>query len=734
MSISIIHDDKPMKRQTILQRSQGILSALSNCMPDFETRDAQTDLISQIAHITQNSLDKNTPNHVIAECPTGSGKSLSSLIPAKAFLDHLAAEHIDDVKVIYATATVSLQTQLLNDIDLLRNAGISIKSHVAVGRARFMCKKHAENIINEGQTAQEALSFADGIEDNVELPSESTNEFDKRKIKTLFTALEDGSWSGMKDDLSEAMSVNAKLWDKLKSDSNTCSPRCKYHSASECPFVENRQKMSEADIVVTNHSMLFTDLDHGRVLPPANKSLIIVDEGHKAFENFAKQQEVCMPMNKMLALTNKQSMHVINGISVLYTANKTTPEVSQQKLQSTFGELQKDLQDFTRMLESSYKHATQHKSRYEKDQGVWEMEVGDVHRYSMATTMGNIKSLIGSLHGWMSLAIDVGKKGKQDDVLDRIMATISNEIKTIEEAKATMEFFLNPEQNAPVALWCKSSDDGSGNLSLNGARVDMSQLMREKFWDQTKHCVLMSATLRVGGNFNRLCRQMGVDESVAYVTALPSPFEEAYHHSTLHLYPSMVEPNWQQTAIHSQQIASHTAGFMSYHDAGLLLVNSKKQLDEIVSMLPTDIQDIALIQGGSVSRQTLIKQHIERVRQGNKSLLIGMASFAEGLDLKGNLLTFVGISKLNFGHSSDPRTNAEAAHIKKLGGNPFEELILPETEKYLQQSVGRLIRSIKDRGEIAIFDSRLATKRYGSSLLNGLPNFYKQNNSQRYRA
>lgn len=724
-----------MKKITIQQRSEALLSKLSQFMPDFESREAQQRLIAGIAHITQNSMDEKTPRHMIAECPTGSGKSISSLIPAKAYLDSLHEDNIEDVRVIYATATVSLQNQLLKDIDLLKSAGIPINSHVAVGRARFFCKKHAQILTQSEQDNQEKLSFDDGIE-GFALPNDvvEITDVDKRKINTLFSALEDGRWTGMKDDLSEAMSVNAVLWDKVKSDANTCSSQCRFYGKETCPFVANRQKMGDADIIITNQSMLFTDLDNARVLPDVEKSLVIVDEGHHAFSNFAKQQDSSVAVNSLLTMSNKHSLFISNGIDLIYKQTKTRPEVSTQKIQSMFSELQNELTNFVRELDRCFKHATQHQNTFERAQGNWEMKIGDIHKYALVIPIENIEAIINKLQGWLSRAIEVGKKGDADDLLTSIMAKISEQLSTIEDAQKTLDYFLRAEQYAPIALWCRTTGENAGQITMNASRVDMSQLMREKFWDRVKHCVLMSATLRTNGQFDRICSQMGIDKTLAHVTALPSPFEDAYHNSTLHLYPNIPEPNWKDTRKHSQAVSDHTTEFMIYHHAGLLLVNSRKQMEEIVSLLPAHIASIALVQGGNVSRQILVKQHIERVESGNKSLLIGMASFGEGLDLKGDLLTFVGICKLNFGHSSDPRTNAESNHIKNIGGNPFQELILPETEKNLQQCVGRLIRSIKDTGEIAIFDSRCVTKGYGSSLINGLPNFYIQTNQMRASA
>ena len=721
-----------MPKNKIQKRSDAIIAKLAKFMPDYETREAQQRLINGIAHITENSTNKKEPNHLIAECPTGSGKSLSSLIPAKAFKEILSEAGHDDISIIYATATVSLQQQLIKDVELLQKAGVKISAHVAVGRARFFCKKHATNLMTLAAENQDALDFekGDDIDGDFDFPPEmnNINEGDKRKIDTLFKALDNGDWSGMRDDLSETLSINAQLWDKLRSDSNTCSSSCKFYSKHSCPFVKSRQSMEEADIVITNHALLFTDISRASVLPDIEKSMVILDEGHKAFDSFAAQQSSSVGIANLLKFSKKYSLLIANGMANLYKAAGNPAEASAQTVLNTFGELQRELSGFVTQLDSVFKHATAHQSKFEKDRGLWEMEAKHIHQYQLATSLSNIEGIASNIQGWMMRAVETAKKADLNESHDAVLAIMSEQIKVIEDTQKTVNYFLNADKYQPIALWCQSTGEGAMHYSLNASCIDMATPMKEQFWNRVKHCVLMSATLRTGGSFDRITNQLGVTKEMAYTLALPSPFEDAFNQSTLHLYPNFPDPDWRNTQSHSMAIANEVAGFMGYHQAGLLLVNSRKQMDEIVSMFPKHIASIALVQGGLVARKTLIEKHSKRIEEGQKSLLVGMASFAEGLDLKKELLTFVGICKLSFGQSSDPRTNAESKYLKTLGRNPFEEIILPETEKILQQSVGRLIRSINDRGEIAIFDSRCVKKQYGSAMINSLPNFYIQNN------
>lgn len=720
----ITYEVAKMNPKTISRRCDEILAKLSACMPNFEVREAQQRLMNGISHICAGKSLNNEKarKHIIAECPTGSGKSLSALIPAISYIEALRKEHIDDVRVVYATATVSLQNQLARDFELLEQAGVKVNYHTAVGRGRFICKKNANILLQKPTDTQESLSFDSGehlIEPIMDL---NIDENDVIAITHLMDALDKGIWSGMKDDLQAELSVKPKIWEKIKSNSHNCSKSCRHYSKESCPFVANRQRMSEADVVVTNQAMLFTDIDSALVLPDIEKSLVILDEGHKAFEIFAQQQEAAVNINSLTTLSGQLKHYICGTVDNIYKANGSEKKAPTQVVNQHLSELSNEVKMFSSSLNNAFQHATQHQNKLEKSQGIWEMNVNDVFQYQLHTPMSNMKNILNVLVDLLQGTLELAKKLEDDTAIDRGVSVISEQLAIISSSLDTFEYFLSPEKFEPVALWCQKSEKDK-YVSLNAACIDMSEQMKEVFWNRVKHCVLMSATLRIDNSFHRICSQMGVDRSMAYVVALPSPFKTAYENSNLYLYPDIPTPDWRDTISHSTEVAKCTAEFMNIHLGGLLLVNSRKQLEEIVSMLPNELADMALIQDGRVSRDALIKKHKERVMNKQKSLLIGMASFAEGIDLKGELLTFVGICKLHFGHSNGPRTKAEAKYINNNGGNAFEQLILPETERYLQQSIGRLIRSMSDRGDIAIFDSRCVKKSYGNRLIQCLPEF-----------
>jgi ATP-dependent DNA helicase DinG len=321
-------------------------------------------------------------------------------------------------------------------------------------------------------------------------------------------------------------------------------------------------------------------------------------------------------------------------------------------------------------------------------------------------------------------------KESEEELPAAPLTLIAQAHETLEKANELIGLFVK-EASDNVAMWyTRNNLDIPNNASLFSARINVSYQMRDRLWERCHHAIVMSATLSTQGNFNQFFHESGLPSNITISEQYSSPFVDAFHNSSLHLYPNMADVDWRNETAHSLEIVNETREFMQYHRAGLLIFVSRRQMEEVVSLLPKDLKDIALVQQSS-SKNQLIADHRKRIDEGKSSLLIGLASMSEGLDLKGGYLTFVGIAKLSFGASQSPRLQAESKLIDANGGSSFQMLTLPKAELALQQSVGRLIRSITDTGEVAIFDNRLIKKRYGSSLLSSLPPFYRVYNQGR---
>lgn len=208
----------------------------------------------------------------------------------------------------------------------------------------------------------------------------------------------------------------------------------------------------------------------------------------------------------------------------------------------------------------------------------------------------------------------------------------------------------------------------------------------------------------------------GVPRESEYLRVM-SPFD--FQNKGRLLIPDMTaEPN--QVEQHTKEIVAYLNDNIDVDGASLVLFSSRRQMEEVAQAVSDVIKDIMLIQGEQ-SKRVILDSHKARIDDGKGSLLFGLASFAEGVDLPGNYLTSVYIAKIPFAVPDDPVEATLAEWIQKRGGNPFMEITIPDASLRLVQATGRLLRSEKDAGDIHILDKRLKTKRYGSQLIQSLP-------------
>jgi ATP-dependent DNA helicase DinG len=237
-------------------------------------------------------------------------------------------------------------------------------------------------------------------------------------------------------------------------------------------------------------------------------------------------------------------------------------------------------------------------------------------------------------------------------------------------------------------------------------------------WSQAAGVVLCSATLTSLNNFDYFKRQSGLksDDGTQYLR-LKSPF----NYSAVSLIVCDMQRDPTQ-ADFDDELVEKVDYYLQEKQANLVLFASYWQMNLVADKLAKKYSDSLLIQG-TLSRSKLINAHKKRCDKGLTSIIFGTGSLSEGLDLPGNYLTNLLITKLPFAVPNSPVEEAHSEWIKMQGGNPFMQLAIPETSKKLIQSCGRLIRKENDVGQIIILDKRVKTKRYGKGLLDALPPF-----------
>ena len=319
---------------------------------------------------------------------------------------------------------------------------------------------------------------------------------------------------------------------------------------------------------------------------------------------------------------------------------------------------------------------------------------------------------------------DSGKAGTKAMLAEQWFPLIGNLHKRASGNHALFVNYANadPQGRAPQARWLTALErEGNEDMILSASPVLAADNLQESLWRNCAGAVLTSATLSSLGNFEMLALRAGVPPETRYLS-IASPFDFAG--SARLIIPRLnCEPTDNDG--HTLALIKAIPKVLSLSDAALMLFSSRRQMLDVLSGLPGDWQENVLCQD-DYQKSQLLKYHKQRIDQGQGSLIFGLASFAEGVDLPGKYCTRVLIAKIPFAVPNDPIEMTLANWIEEQGKNPFMTLSVPDAAFRLVQATGRLLRSESDSGEIYLFDERLVSRRYGKQILASLPPYTQE--------
>jgi len=272
----------------------------------------------------------------------------------------------------------------------------------------------------------------------------------------------------------------------------------------------------------------------------------------------------------------------------------------------------------------------------------------------------------------------------------------------------------------PMAKWLKS-DTSSGlvSLSAHACPIVPGELLRNNLWSQVRGAVVTSASLTSCGSFDYFLSETGLDELPQVSTlAVASPFDYRTQGQLL-VVETTADPR-HVDAYTREMVVALLADLKLVEHGALVLFTSRVQMKAAVDALDAPLLGVVLVQG-QMSRSRLLGSHTARVESGQPSVIFGMQSFGEGLDLPGALCETVFIAKLPFSPPSDPVEEARAEWLKREGRDPFSELVVPATGIKLLQWTGRAIRTEDDQARVICYDKRLLSMAFGRRMLQGLP-------------
>ena len=649
-------------------------------------------------------------SHVcVLEAGTGTGKTLAYLIAG------LPIAKAQGKRLIVSTATVALQEQVLNqDLpSLASHSGVAFRYALAKGRGRYVCVARLDQAL-EGSEPNPTLSLF-----------EQSLQADSSDFNVLATDMADaygkGEWEGDRD--TWPVSIEDAHWRQLTVDHRQCTGRrCGHFGA--CAFFRSRRELENADVIVANHDLVLADLalGGGAILPDPADCIFIFDEGHhlpdKALSHFAHRFAVhgCLRWLKTLK-SSLTDLH--QGLAVQPTIARLLAGLPEllHGLEPALGDVFSMGHQLAGRENGLADEEASHQQRFEKGQVPEALrEQAQQLLVMFATLSRSLESISDILRESLDPDKQTGLDRDQAEAWLPLMALLHG--RALDAHALWQAFSEQDAPNAPPsARWITLSRvAGEPEIEFSASPVSAAHTLAKHLWGRCHGAVVTSATLTALGRFERLQERAGLANRYRY-QALPSPFD--YANAVLRVPAEATDPSDREA--HERAIVSFVSQ-LGEEEAALVLFSSRAQLRAVEKALPAAAKERILAQDALPKRE-LIERHRAAVDGGKGSVIFGLASFAEGIDLPGDYLTHVVITRLPFAVPDDPVGATLAEWIESQGGNPFMRISVPDASIKLVQACGRLIRKESDRGVITLLDRRVITRRYGQALLDALPPF-----------
>ncbi len=675
--------------------------ALQQQVPDFIPRAPQRQMIAEVAK----SLAGDEGRHLAIEAPTGVGKTLSYLIPG------IAVSRADEKRLVISTANVALQDQIFSkDLPLLKTIIPDLTFTAAFGRGRYVCPRNLAALAASDDQQGDLLFYLD--EEAV-----TSSKEEQKRCSQLEKNLTSHKWDGLRDHAEEA--IDNSLWQRLSTDKANClAHHCRWYR--ECPFFVARREIEQADVVVANHALVMAAMENESVLPPAKQLMLVLDEGHHLPEVARDALEMSAEITPgWSSLQLDLFIRLVESIMAQFRPKSPPPLTHPERLKQHCDEMRELLQTLSQALEPLLPAHNQ--------PGEFRFVLGELPE-TLLTICTRLFKLSDALRGLSEgLLSELGEQtGKADIIrLHRAILQLNRHFGWFESiSKLWRLAAMEKASNAPISKWVtREIREGQAHLLFHCAGIRVSDQLEKLLWRKIPHVVVTSATLRSLNSFNRLQEMSGLNEKAGdRFVALDSPFNHV-EQGKLVIPQMRYEPLLASEAEHIAEMARFFRQQMAagQHKGVLVLFASGRAMQQFVALLP-ELRLAMLVQGDQ-PRSRLVTLHRQRIEAGSTSVLVGLQSFAEGLDLKGALLSQVHIHKIAFPPIDTPVILTEGEWLKSLRRHPFEVQSLPSASFTLIQQVGRLIRSHNCFGEIVIYDRRLLSKSYGSRLLAALPIF-----------
>ena len=602
----------------------------------------------------------NAREHLMVEAGTGVGKSLAYLVPAVLWAWK------NDTPVVVSTATRNLQGQLISSdipraVSVLGDDASAFKVALLKGRSNYACLKSVAEFFSPGYW---------------------TMSDDEQRLLPGFIEWLSSTPDG---DLDTYDGISRAL---LSRPGDECTGRrCPYYG--RCFVQKARQNAAEAHLVVVNHALVLAEATSpGSGILPAYGRLVL-DEAHnlESIATEALSSEFSLPeLNRILRRLKRHRKEFSRDADAVASA--------AERFLSFLGKL---LPPKTELR------------RYGRTRLYWE----DTAR--LAELQGAFESaLIGLVHRLHDFA---SAADERDADLATLLSADADRLLAFANEAA---FVVAGEKEDDYVYWVERVrvDRRRGHVRIVAAPLSVAKELADILYGRKDSAILCSATLRVGSDFRYMARRLGADERFRFLTAT-SPFD--YFRQALVLAPDFLpDPAADQGACVPALARTLARVCAATQGRALVLFTSYEMMNAVAAAASEPFAEASLnllVQGEGRSREALTRA----LKEGERTVLFGAQSFWEGVDVAGEALSCVVITRLPFAQVGDPIAEARSERVQREGGSPFRDYALPEAVIRFRQGFGRLIRTKSDRGVVVITDPRIVTKNYGAVFRKSIP-------------